>query len=70
MCLEKLHPWAHSAFPFRKDRSVQWMSLYSKTAFTSNFQAYADEMQSNSRFPSAKYHTNLPFEGITWYMIP
>lgn len=47
MCLEKLHPWAHSAFPLRKHRFLQWMSLYSKTAFTSNFQTNTDEIWSN-----------------------
>lgn len=55
MCLEKLHPWAHSAFPLRKHRFVQWMSLYSKTAFTSNFQTKADEIWSSpqdSHLPS------------------
>lgn len=47
MCLEKLHPWAHSAFPLRKHRFLWWMSLHSKTAFTSNFQTTTDEIRSN-----------------------
>lgn len=49
MCLEKLYPWAHSAFPLRKHRFLQWMSLYSKTAFTSNFQTNTDEIWSKSQ---------------------
>ena len=40
---------AHSAFPLRKHRFAQWMSLHSETAFTSNFQTNADKIQSNSQ---------------------
>ena len=49
MCLEKLHPWAHSASPLKKHRFGWLMSLYSKTAFTSNFQTNTAKIWSNSQ---------------------
>lgn len=49
MCLEKLHPWAHSVFPLTKHRFAQLKSLYNKTAFTFNFQTDTAKIWNNSQ---------------------